>query len=378
MTFPIPGANECAPALIEYLQNIPEMRDEARGPRALKENASSSGFGALNEPSSYHNPAVRRIRRMIYNAVHEVMRAVVAQAGLCDHHFEQLIDRLLYRQVGQTVPAESAHRDEATSALAGDLIFGGWMAFSDLDRFTFSPGTHRDAQGELLPAAGNGFSKIPKASASDYPLTTVAIPQGHFVMFFANIAHVVRPSKRKTPLLRLFAGHRLTLSRVSLNHWGASIRLIDYTRVKVPEPPKAVPAPLVVAAGGGGACSSKRKRGSHAGSLKRVRMMKGVESPPIRESMENFLVVTLPSGQHFPIISRFAYSMQRKDKNKYKWVCKRFKSELFGFEEWPEEPVPWEAIAYMDPVKAQACCKAAGYPSYSEAEMRQHVPQAFV
>jgi hypothetical protein len=114
-TISIPGAEELFPTLLSYLANIPEVNpapvDMADTTATNKSSAtavdsnmvlvkgavfSSSGFGALNEPSSFHNKPARDLRRKVYKAVVPVMKAWLAKEGLpATTNYEQLLDRLL-------------------------------------------------------------------------------------------------------------------------------------------------------------------------------------------------------------------------------------------------------------------------------------------
>ena len=218
---------------------------------------------------------------------------------------------------------------------------------------------------------GAGFTKIFKADIPKYPMRTVPVPKGHFIMFFSKIVHAVLRAKRKDVLLRLFVGHRLTQSIFPLHHEESPILKKNFTRPAHQELPTAVPSPPP------GSLPPAKKVGGKSRARKTktrgLKMMKDVKSPSIMDSLKKFQSVTLPSGQLFPLVSRFAMCMAKA--KKYAWVKKNYMPELFGLEAWPDEPVAWERVAYMDPKKTEACLRDAGITDYTSAELKQHTPQ---
>ena len=376
-TFPVPGAQEKIPDLLKYIANQPEVPPAERGAEALTKIQAGGGFAALNTPSSFHNKAARELRTLIYHVVRLVLEAALRLAGLTDYNFEQLVDRMLYRQPSQKAMKESAHQDSAAAARLSDLIFGGWLAGSHGDRFICSPGTHRDATtGKLQMGGGAGFTKITKADGPKYPMTAVPVPKGHFVMFFSKIVHEVQCATRKGVLLRLFVGHRLTQSIYPLHHEESPILKKNFTRPAREELPTAVPSPPPPPPGSLPLAKKNREKSRPRNSkTKGPKSMKGVKSPSITKSLANLGVVTLPSGQHSPMVSRFAYSMAKG--KKYAWVKKNYKPGLFGLKAWQDKPMDWSAIAYMVPKEAEACQRAAGIKDYTPAELDQHTPQPF-
>lgn len=81
------------------------------------------GFGALANASSFHNKTVRKLRVRAMNKAIEPLRTI-AKTG---DRLEQVIDRLMIRRSGDSVTAESWHRDVCPTSEPGDRIFGGWI-----------------------------------------------------------------------------------------------------------------------------------------------------------------------------------------------------------------------------------------------------------
>src|SRR4029077_13121294 len=93
------------------------------------------GFGALGNPSSFHNECVRQLRlRMMMTAV-PLFATFESQrpGGMPPRKLEQLLDRMLYRPPKDKPTAESWHRDISVHLEAfrgpnidlADVVFGG-------------------------------------------------------------------------------------------------------------------------------------------------------------------------------------------------------------------------------------------------------------
>jgi hypothetical protein len=353
---PIPLAKDVEPWLINYLADIPEVShhqaslDASRSREDVVANTlySSSGFGALNEPSSYHNKPVRLLRTLAKETVQPVLQEYARSRGWTNINYEQLIDRLLVRHPSQKPMTEKAHRDEAINALAGDTIFGGWIAMSDGDGFTAALGSHRQCNGAFVPSGGIGFAPLTKAESSAYTLTRVEVPKYSIIVFHANMVHSITARSRKTPLIRLFVGHRLTTAVEPLYVDDAPVMKKNLSRVS---------KPMAVTRG---------KK-----TMKAPQLIQKVVSPGLKNVLCRLAVPPLPSGQHFPIISPFAYSMHKA--KKYKWITTRYRPQLFGRTEWPAEPLPWEDIAYMDATRL--LLSRPDFPKYTQPERALHFPQ---
>jgi hypothetical protein len=276
--------------------------------------------------------------------------------------------------------AESAHRDQSTNALPGDVIFGGWLALSGGDSFVFSPGSHRNNEGGLLPANGIGFAKLAKEEVKRFPMQRIAVPKFAVVLFHANIVHKVAASKRNTPLIRLFVGHRLTthkeplylsdspVLKKTLSRPPPPVNIATATDAGAVETAPSLPTATATAAA---VVSKKRKRVPAASKPPAV--VEGLTSPSFRDVFKRFRGPPLPSGQQFPIISSFAYGMHKV--MKYEWLSGRYKPELFGLDAWPTTPLPWNKIGYMVPDAATKLLEASALvPKYTKQEKAMHVP----
>jgi len=184
--------------LHQTLHTMPEFKSPAN-------SWVLGGFSALGNPSSFHNPFVRRMRQY---AMTEVIALMEEMRPNKNYKLEQVIDRLMVRPVGLSPSAESWHRDESALAYPCDQIFGGWWNFDDEDQyFSCVPGSHRGITGN------RGFSLIKDAEQKktcESSAVRVRVPPGSIIVFYEKIVHEVIARKAKHVMLRLFLGWRLT------------------------------------------------------------------------------------------------------------------------------------------------------------------------
>lgn len=223
------------------------------------------GFGALGNPSSFHHPTIRRLRRTLKHKVRPIFKQYILQtyqANARGIRLEMLFDRLCVRHhTFGNVSAESWHRDiydgkefkirELPRTLpprsrgtesSRDIITGGWVNLSSKDqKFIGILGSHdtpeahaaqegaeregggfamltpkeivdQDVKGQLQRQASNQFGSC----RTDNKGNTV-IPPGHMLIFFQRLLHSVAPSKKSAEFsLRFFTGFRLTKELVPL------------------------------------------------------------------------------------------------------------------------------------------------------------------
>lgn len=249
VTIPIPGLETKAKrdaaraALDRAISRFPEYRrayvrdgawvfhkQKKGGIVANKNRLVLGGFSALGNPSSFHNPFVRRWRMLVHGHVKRLMQRVVLHEDFpmddrakITIRLEQVIDRLMVRPAGAAPSAEAWHRDSSPTAKAGDLLFGGWLNFDEADQ-GFSC---------VLPEDGNAF-KAPEAEelravgfvpVADPALrkalsahkTQVKVPPGHLLIFVDTVIHEIVAKARPYVMQRLFMGWRLTHSKKPLD-----------------------------------------------------------------------------------------------------------------------------------------------------------------
>ena len=74
-------------------------------------NPVLGGFAAFGNPSSFHNPFIRKLRKDVYKYLQKVLFKDYASVVNPSLKSEMLFDRMLLRKKGQNPLAESWHRD---------------------------------------------------------------------------------------------------------------------------------------------------------------------------------------------------------------------------------------------------------------------------
>ena len=237
----------------QAIRSFPEYK---RGGREMQRVLG--GFGALGNPSSFHDPLVRTFRSKLKRLVMmDVFREYSSLSfGSSDGiRIESLFDRLCVRYEPFLRPGKEAwHRDiydwreyktrelPRTLPVKGmpdiytqeDLLFGGWTNLSSRDQsFVCLLGSHNE------PVSGKmGFATFEKEEIQKFRFDErllsqggkrfgdtiatngegeVVVPPGHSVLFFQKIIHSVKSGPQPdTPSLRLFHGFRMTREEVSL------------------------------------------------------------------------------------------------------------------------------------------------------------------
>ena len=166
------------------------------------------GFSALGNPSSFHNPFVRKMRR----GVHPTAKRVITKSFTNiiqekNYKFVQDIDRLLIREKGLKPTAESWHRDIAADQ-TDEIVFGGWLNL-DTENHYFSCILGSQQHNETT----EGFVTIKdKNLIQKYnrEKTIVEIPPGALLIFNETLIHEVLAKSTSFVQHRLFMGWRLT------------------------------------------------------------------------------------------------------------------------------------------------------------------------
>lgn len=252
-------------ALNDATKAFPEYKKEYVADGALHAVSNrfvGGSFGAFGNASSFHCAVVRRLRKIVYDAILPVLTTLVASPAFQALHpslrsggadappvfLEYLIDRLGVRRSGSgSGGAESWHRDTSPKARHDDAIFGGWLNLGPTDQYFVcqlgshaaarwvagAPGSCGDGTAQARAAVGFQPIKDPTHRAVlDATGVHVHIPDGCVVLFFQDIAHAVcattaatssssarlksRPATassvalRRLPSVRLYIGARIT------------------------------------------------------------------------------------------------------------------------------------------------------------------------
>ena len=180
------------------------------------------GFGALGNPSSFHNPTIRKLRGKVYQQViarlfRQLTNDYLEVLELLEdndkhYHLELLLDRFMYRLKGTAPSAESWHRDVAQDKLIefNDEIYGGWINLDKESQFmSCIPGSHL---GVRLKGLKSGFATIGKKDIDKFkPYKQLfEIKPGHCIIFPQYLLHEVVSKKAPYDMMRLFTGWRLS------------------------------------------------------------------------------------------------------------------------------------------------------------------------
>jgi hypothetical protein len=187
-----PGIHLCNP--LKFLTNQPEFLSDTT-------LYVLGAFGALANPSSFHHPDVRFVRRYVYDHMVPHIRKMFPGKKI-----ELLLDRVSIRKAGTTVPGEKWHRDICETKPEGDIILGGWVNLDpdDTQEFSCVPGTHTD------PFDSKGFCPIKNPEEYKAKKVIYPIKPGEVILFHQNIVHEIKSKKYKKDSRRLYIGWRIT------------------------------------------------------------------------------------------------------------------------------------------------------------------------
>jgi hypothetical protein len=207
VTMPLLNLKEVKKYRTEFqktIVNFPELKKTNKNPIPIKWS-----FGALGNPSSFHNELVRELR-LRYGIETIDLAKKINQLQGTDLNYFQFFDRMCYRRKGTTLGAESIHKDVLVHEKVGknDSIFGGWLNLSDKSQFfCCQPGTHKDK------GSGGEFAKIfseREISEFNKNKKLIRVKPGHIIIFYQNITHEVHGSKIKEDSIKWFTGFALT------------------------------------------------------------------------------------------------------------------------------------------------------------------------
>jgi hypothetical protein len=226
------AANELGAIRDEFLRtekNFPEYKQKDG-----KNLYVLGGFAAYGNPSSFHNPFVRMLRRRAYDALvaDGALRRFVAgmpalRGAADDYGVELLFDRMLHRHKDQSAGVELPHRDICPLETLGDndtdLLLGGWINLSpEPQSFICHPGSHTKFKNShavaVLAEGKTGFSRLKEQDLPAYMLgrRVFSVPPGCMILFPQYLEHEIpKPGAPSTwnEQLRLFTCWRLTTSK---------------------------------------------------------------------------------------------------------------------------------------------------------------------
>jgi hypothetical protein len=247
-------------------------------------------FGALSVPSSFHNPFVRSMRRLVH---YEVLKS--GKVPIDGRNFEQIADRLLVRRPGKKPTAEAWHRDEAMFAEEGDDVYGGWLNLdNEVQRFSFVPNTAFD---EGVQNRNRGFAPLTEL---DHPYclwnsVSKEIQPGHLLLFNERTIHEVLPSSLPQTTCRLFFGWRVTYSNHPLTP-GLEQRLRDQEALPIKSGQHPHPNP--------DASFQLQKGQSYPGPPPMWPKLYWTNNPNLLESLAQYVHLDLLGVKHYPAASK--------------------------------------------------------------------------
>jgi hypothetical protein len=189
------------------------------------------GFAAYANPSSFHSPFVKQLRKATFEKVvsSQIFQTYLQEVRPDTHkefRLEVLFDRVLHRFPGQKPNAETAHRDVTPSKFLreedDDLVFGGWLNLTSHEQFFVGkPGSHLGVRNTYeVSQAHEGFCTLDTKSEEyqEYQRTKqkFVVPPGHLVIFPQHLIHEVLSQKSPHEQFRLFFGWRLTRGNSTL------------------------------------------------------------------------------------------------------------------------------------------------------------------
>lgn len=189
------------------------------------------GFAAYGNPSSFHCPLVKELRKVTSEKVFssKIFQKYLEKIRPTTHwnyRLEILFDRVLHRFPGQKPNAETAHRDVTPSKFLkeedDDLLFGGWLNLTKHEQFFVGkPGSHLGVRNTYeVSQAHQGFSTLDTKSEDyqEYQRTKqkFSVPPGHLIIFPQHLIHEVLSQKSEHEQFRLFFGWRLTKAATPL------------------------------------------------------------------------------------------------------------------------------------------------------------------
>jgi hypothetical protein len=243
-------------AFKQTLETMPEYREPRPELFQGEIHYVKGGFGALGNPSSFHNPFVREKRRWAMRTMVPIFKALQTLRENTPRKIEQIVDRMRVLRPKATISAETWHRDTTPAKFThpGDLIYGGWINFDKAESLpqllSAFPKSHRQLP---LPsmAAKQGFAKANKDEIVELNQLKesilaktgekgwfIEVPPGHMLVFRQEMVHEVVRSKgnREEPSYRLFTAWRVTNSNEKFLSNQFSLDRLDVPLLKSSQP----------------------------------------------------------------------------------------------------------------------------------------------
>lgn len=228
-------------------------------------------FGALSNPSSFHNPFARILRLNLYKKcikplVRELNRLENNRGEVEDKEEEEkskedervnikdriggrkgerkvemLFDRMCIRKEGCSISAEQWHIDNGETSPDID-IFGGWVNLDIRSQF-FScvKGSHLDSSRDRI--GFTGFTAEEKENFTS-TRTRVEIPPGHWIAFYQYLIHEIVSTKIKYESIRMYTGFRLSPAITEDSYYGNRELEEIFNKQSVPKLPGGDKAPM--------------------------------------------------------------------------------------------------------------------------------------
>ena len=228
--FPLPPSVFEGWNLNAFLQGQHEFTDEFHAqPEGAKKKYVLGTFGALGNPSSFHNELVRKLRINIWRTVAGYLDKMYPDAYL-----QCIPDRFYIRKAKETFgdpKKPSWHKDVSIPYTdsrivppnSDPVVFGGWTNLdSETDQwFSCLPGSQTGSQTK------KGFAKLTKEEAQAIEsggrrgVIRVIIPAHHCLLFNELLTHEVVYRKLPYDSVRLFT--KYLISNVPINILGTQL-----------------------------------------------------------------------------------------------------------------------------------------------------------
>ena len=181
------------------------------------------GFGALGNPSSFHNYFTRYVRYKVFKLTKKILKHDYE-----GKYIQGLFDRILIRPKGKSPSKESWHRDITPGLKETSFVLGGWTNFDDKSNFFSCVPSTQTFQKEA------GFIKL---EGQKFTGTKVEVKPGHAILFHQSLIHEVLPKKLDYTSYRVFHGFHISEEKENIFDYS---KIIEDQGVP-PEPSGQIP-----------------------------------------------------------------------------------------------------------------------------------------